>query len=198
MEYIDGFTLYDLEEDNSLVPEADWQAIGDEAVHVISLIRKGGVLNRDVNVRHCFMRRDPTTGEWQAVMTDFGLCFFRSQAIDHDQFREWQADQDEEGAIGVVFQARMKGGFKFHRSAYALGLSEEYKAVHDNWEFCKCGTCKEWREDKERQNAEDKAAEEKVAKEKAEPQATIARWTIISLGAVVLLLSYVKLRNMSN
>lgn len=201
IEYIEGLTLGDLLEDNTLVPRAELQAIGDAAVQVIGLIRDRGVCNRDTNVRHCFIRKDAVTGQWQAIMTDFGLCFFRSQATNDEEFREWHADEDAEGAIGRVFERGMNGGFEYHESDYAYKLGNDFRRVHEDWKFCRCKTCGDWRVYMARRKAEEKAAVEKIAKEqedlatkeKAEAQARIVTLTLVSLGALFLFGAWRKL-----
>jgi hypothetical protein len=76
------------------------------------MIGDQGVCNRDVKTRSFIVCKDPGTGKWKVFMTDFGLCFFRSQAKSDREFNSWQADEDEEGPAGRVMQNNLKRGFR--------------------------------------------------------------------------------------
>ncbi|KAJ5378539.1 hypothetical protein N7509_011658 [Penicillium cosmopolitanum] len=49
-------------------------------------------------------------------MIDFALCSFRKDYADDTDWSEWKAMQDEEGAIGLIMQDRLEGGFIYSRS----------------------------------------------------------------------------------
>lgn len=126
LEYIQGFPLTDLA-DNA--PEKDWQYICEDAIRIVHLIGDRGICNRDVTTRSFIVREDPGPGPrtFKVFMTDFGLCVFRSQAKNDREFNEWQADEDEEGAVGRVVETRLKGGFKYDLSSRAQWLLYEFK-----------------------------------------------------------------------
>ena len=125
LEYVPGYALTDLAD---RAPKADWQSICEEAIHIVHLVGKRGVINRDVKTRNIMVHRKEGSKRYRVVMLDFGLCYFRSQAKDDTEFREWQADQDEEGAVGKVMWRKLEGGFKYRISAYALRLLYEFKS----------------------------------------------------------------------
>jgi hypothetical protein len=65
----------------------------------------------------CARIQPPGTGKLKVFMTDFGMCLLRGQAKSDKEFNAWQAEEDEEGAIGLVMQSNLKGGFKYSEIA---------------------------------------------------------------------------------
>lgn len=61
-------------------------------------------------------------------MIDFALCKFRRKYGDEEDWREWKAIQDEEGAVGFVTQRYLGGGFVYRRSDTYRKLDEEFKS----------------------------------------------------------------------
>ncbi|KAN0081159.1 hypothetical protein V8E54_004363 [Elaphomyces granulatus] len=95
------------------------QYVCEDAIRVVHMIGDQGVCNRDVKTRSFIVCKDPGTGKWKVFMTDFGLCFFRSQAKSDREFNSWQADEDEEGPAGR--------GFEYRRSPRSQRLLDEFK-----------------------------------------------------------------------
>lgn len=123
LQIIPGFPLSDLA---NFAPRDMWQGICDEAIQIVTLIRSRDIRNEDVQSWNVIVRKDQSTGRFKPVMIDFSRCVFRKEGqSDHDWERR-QAEQDEEGAIGCVMQARLKGGFEFKRSAESKRLTHKY------------------------------------------------------------------------
>ena len=59
-------------------------------------------------------------------MKDFALCDFRREFEDEEDWRQSQAHQDEEGAVGYVMQRYLKGGFVYQRSALYERLDQDF------------------------------------------------------------------------
>ncbi|WEW55966.1 hypothetical protein PRK78_001401 [Emydomyces testavorans] len=125
LEYIQGFPLTNLAGNAS---KKDFQYVCEDAIRVVHLIGDRGIINKDTKTRSFIVREDPVTKKFKVFMTDFGLCAFRCQAKDDREFNEWQADQDEEGAVGRVMERKLKGGFKYRLSARAWKLLDEFKS----------------------------------------------------------------------
>ena len=125
LEYIEGFPLTTLA-DNA--PKKDWQSVCEDAIRVVHMIGDRGICNKDVRTRSFIVREDPETKKFDVFMIDFGLCVFRSQAKSDREFNEWQADEDEEGAVGRVMERNLKGGFNYHLSPRAEWLLDEFKS----------------------------------------------------------------------
>jgi hypothetical protein len=124
LEYIQGFALTDL---GKYTPKTDWQSICEAAIHTIHMIGDRGICNVDVNTRSFVVSQEKGTGQRRVVMMDFGRCWFRAEAKNEEDFNEWQADMDEEGAIGYVMARKLKGGFVYRLSPRALNLLDRFK-----------------------------------------------------------------------
>ena len=63
-------------------------------------------------------------------MIDFARCVLRKDGQDDTEWRKLKAWQDEEGAIGVVMEGKLRktagGGFYYELSAQAVRLREEF------------------------------------------------------------------------
>ena len=128
LEYVQGFSLTDLDK---FSPKADWQQICDEAIRTINLVGGRGIRNEDVKTRSFIVRHHPQTNHRQTtrpdvVMIDFGSCVLRTKDQDDRDWREWKAMQDEEGAIGMVMERKLKKGFTYVRTAESERLMAEF------------------------------------------------------------------------
>lgn len=123
MEYVQGYPLTDIE-DNA--PKEDWQYICDEAIQIIQLICVRGVLNHDIKPRSFKVYQNPDMKMPKLCMMDFGQCTFRRKEESTRVFREMQALEDEEGAIGYIMEGKLKGGYKYVRSSLFQDLGEEF------------------------------------------------------------------------
>lgn len=101
IQHIDGFHLTDL---HKHLPSEHWQFTVDSAVKVVDKIQDCGILNRDVNTRSFIF--DPPTRK--VMMIDFGMVCFREDAEGDRQWEELQANQDEQGAVGMVMKTYLK------------------------------------------------------------------------------------------
>lgn len=126
-QYIEGFALTDIE---NHLPREYWQEVCDTAISIIHQIGDRGISNRDVKTRSFILRPVPCCAIPQVFMTDFGTCVFRDRLKDEHEFREFQADEDEEGAIGRVMERSLEGGYKYQMSARARRLLRDFKSEH--------------------------------------------------------------------
>jgi hypothetical protein len=126
LEYIQGFPLTDIEE---FAPKAAWQPICDEAIRIINRISNLNVRNEDVKTRSFMVQPnpDPDTAQFKLCMMDFGSCVLRKPDQDDHDWREWKAMQDEEGAIGLVMERKLRGGFKYTPSLEYEQLIYEFQ-----------------------------------------------------------------------
>ena len=123
LEYIQGFPLTDLDIN---IPKPFWQSICDQAISVVHLVGKNGVCNEDLRTRNFIVRLNGDEADFGVFMIDFGKCSFRQDAKDLNEFREWQAHQDEEGAVGRVMETKLGDGYKYEFSKYALQLMDDF------------------------------------------------------------------------
>lgn len=90
-----------------------------------------GILNEDVNTRSFIVHTRPSaeaaTG-YKVFMIDFALCKLRREFGDDNDWREWKAIQDKEGAVEFVMQRYLEGGFVYRRSGVYRKLDEEFKS----------------------------------------------------------------------
>lgn len=124
LQYIEGFPLTD---PASYAPKETWQNICEDAIRIVNIIGDRDTLNEDVKPRNFIVHKEPVGSHFKVFMIDFALCKFRRQDQDEQDWREWKAMQDEEGAVGYVMQRYLTGGFIYHRSARYLKLDEEFK-----------------------------------------------------------------------
>lgn len=116
MEYIEGFVLADL---GTLAPTEVWQFAGDETIRTVHAISDRGSLNEDVN-RSSFTINP--SKDFEVRMTDSALCRFRREHGEEEDWRHWQAHQDEDSAAGPgrFMERRLQGtaprSFMYHRS----------------------------------------------------------------------------------
>lgn len=123
LEFIDGFALYDLGDHVS--PE-HWQGICNEAIDIVARAGESGICNRDVRTRNFIVQRQQDPDLFKVFMIDFGVCAFRSEAKSMEEFEEWHAYEDEEGAVGAVMQRKLGGRFNYCLSRKALYLLDKY------------------------------------------------------------------------
>jgi hypothetical protein len=60
-------------------------------------------------------------------MIDFALCVFKESDEELYEWREAQASQDEEGAVGYVMARKLGDGFRYTRSEKYNKLDFEFK-----------------------------------------------------------------------
>ncbi|KAF1814052.1 hypothetical protein P152DRAFT_481210 [Eremomyces bilateralis CBS 781.70] len=125
LEYIQGYHLTDLEENT---PKAAWQQICDEAIRIVNRIGERDIRNEDVKTRNFIIRTDPRTALLKIIMLDFGACVLRKPDQDDQEWRAQKAAQDEEGAIGLVMEKKLKGGFQYTRSEGSERLMREFQS----------------------------------------------------------------------
>lgn len=101
IEYIPSFRLQEIKE--RLLKET-WDAIGNEAVALVNLIT--------------------TTDPPRVVMIDFGLTRLRREDEGDEEWRRAKKTQDEEGAVGYVFEKYSRGKFKYKPS-------HRYRVFHE-------------------------------------------------------------------
>lgn len=124
IEYIDGFSLSNLA---NFAPREKWQDICDEAIRIVRDMGDYDIRNEEVRPRNFIVRqyRDSQGAIcFKPVPIDFRRCVFRK---DEDDKNWWfmKALQDEEGAIGVVMQGKLRG-VEYKRSERSLWLQEEF------------------------------------------------------------------------
>jgi hypothetical protein len=123
LEYIDGFPLTSLQD---FAPKVAWQQICENAISIVNKIGSQNVRNEDVKTRSLIIRKDSRTGDFTPLMMDFGHCVIRKPDQDDHDWRESKAHQDEEGAIGLVMERLLNGGFVYKRSVESEALVEEF------------------------------------------------------------------------
>ena len=122
LQYIDGFPLRDIA---AHAPMAAWQIICDDAIQIVNLMSHRGILNENVTTWSFIVQVSPGN-KLQVFMKDFALCDFRREFEDEEDWRQSQAHQDEEGAVGYVMQRYLKGGFVYQRSALYEKLDQDF------------------------------------------------------------------------
>lgn len=125
LEFIPGFSLADMADH---APKDQWQYVGDEAIRILHAIADLGVLNKDVQRRSFIVRWDQHIGRFRPVMIDFNLVVFREEVKSELEWRKRKADQDEEGAIGMVLQRKLYPDFVYRRSEEYEQLSREFRS----------------------------------------------------------------------
>ncbi|KAJ5208774.1 hypothetical protein N7449_003153 [Penicillium cf. viridicatum] len=132
MEYIEGSPLPDIDEH---APRKEWKSIIDKAIEIVNNIMSHGILNDDTNVRCFIVQPDPANTldseyKFKLTMIDFGHTRFRRQYHPGEDWRWWQAHDDEEGAIGVVMSMQLEreqgGGYIYERTPYREALQHDY------------------------------------------------------------------------
>ncbi|ATY59951.1 hypothetical protein A9K55_005727 [Cordyceps militaris] len=104
LQYLPGFTLSELDQH---VPQPDWQGVIDEAVRITRTLGDLNILNYDVRPSN-FMVVPVVNNEYQVFIIDFGWCRLRQA---HESDAEWgraKWQRDEEGAVGLVMQHRLR------------------------------------------------------------------------------------------
>ena len=122
MEYIDGFTLWDIEQN---APEEHWQTIVDEALRIVTAISSRDILNSDVRPANWLIRKRPTSDGYDVFQIDFGHCRFRELEESDDDWKRAKWLEDEEGCVGYVMQKRLRGKINFEHSMNILPPPED-------------------------------------------------------------------------
>ena len=112
IEYIEGFNLSELE---TKAPKSQWQVICDDAIHIINLNGDYEMMNNDVRPENFLVRSNPE-GKYQVFQIDFSETRYRDD-LPLEIWRERKYTKDEEGAVGLVMQQRLKGGFEYKCSS---------------------------------------------------------------------------------
>ena len=123
LEYIEGFDLFDLE---TKVPQPQWQAICEDAIRIVNLVGDRGIINHDVRPGN-FLVTSNSGGKYQVFQIDFGHADYRD-GLSWEVWRENKASLDEEGAVGMVMERLLKGGFKYRRS-WKFHLDDEGNVI---------------------------------------------------------------------
>lgn len=100
LDYIDGFPLTDIA---SHAPKEIWQSLCDDAIRIVHRISDHGILSEDVNTRSFIVHKRPSAeaaAGYKVLMINFALCKLRKEYEDDNDWTEWKAIQDEEGAVG--------------------------------------------------------------------------------------------------
>ncbi|KAF2657461.1 hypothetical protein K491DRAFT_691097 [Lophiostoma macrostomum CBS 122681] len=133
LQYIpNAFSLQDLYEAKPPppAPKEALQYIVEEAIRIINIMMSKDILNTDVQPRNSLIRWDPVLNRWKVILIDFGHCYFRNEGESERDWRENQANQDEEGAIGYLMQTLLGehrgGGFKYEKTEYSKQLSWDF------------------------------------------------------------------------
>jgi serine/threonine protein kinase len=134
LEYIRGFTLAELD---TKAPPDSWQPIVDQAIKIVDILSDQNILNKDVRSSNILAMKDKNyESGYRVVMIDFAQCIFRREDESDLEWGRAKWSQDEEGAIGMVMQSRLKKiGFdlKYTRSLRYLEWAE--KDEPDDWEI---------------------------------------------------------------
>jgi hypothetical protein len=110
IEYIEGFSLSELE---TKAPQSQWQVICDNAIHIVNLIGDYEIINMDVCPENFLVWSNPK-GKYQVFQIDFSETRHRDGLL----WETWQERKYtiDEGAISLVIQQQLKGGFEYKHS----------------------------------------------------------------------------------
>jgi hypothetical protein len=125
LEFIQGFPLTEL---SDYAARDAWQHVCEEAIRISNRISDRDIRNEDIKTRSFIVRQNPVSMKYKVTMIDFGSCVFREPDQDDQDWREWKAMQDEEGAIGLVIGKKLKGGFKYNRTPESEKLQVEFQS----------------------------------------------------------------------
>ena len=131
LEYIPGFSLSDLVV--SGVPPGAWQGIVDRAIRIVHALSDRDVLNKDVRPTNFIASgwsgddgdNDQAIEEFRIFMIDFGQSRLRREDEADPEWGRAKWRQDEEGAVGLVMQRRLK----------KVGIGISYVPSHRYLEF---------------------------------------------------------------
>ncbi|KAF2811442.1 uncharacterized protein BDZ99DRAFT_497205 [Mytilinidion resinicola] len=134
LQYIKGFPLSDLYEGDPGAPRETWQYICEDAIRIVNAMSAHNICNDDVNVRNSVVAWDPITERYKVRMIDFGHITFKMPGESDRDFREKRAHTDEEGAIGLIMESKLKekrgGGFVYTPSEESKLLSDDFMGEH--------------------------------------------------------------------
>lgn len=108
LEYVPGFSLSDLV---SNVPPEACQGIVDQGIRIVHALSDRDVLNTDVRPSNFIVSRsgdDDQAMDYRLVMIDFGQSRLRREDESDPEWGRVKWQQDEEGAVGLVMQHRLK------------------------------------------------------------------------------------------
>jgi hypothetical protein len=112
IEFIEGFTLTNLNQDNA--DKSSWQSIIDQAIQNINLLSDNDILNEDVRGSNILVS-PISNGVYRVCAIDFAECRFRDKSESDLEWGRAKWTQDEEGAVGLVMKSKLaKQGFKLN------------------------------------------------------------------------------------
>lgn len=126
LEYIEGVSLKELAQ---APPEQGHvlREVGKEAIRIVNYISAYDIRNEDVQLRSFIVRENPVTKQLKPFMIDFGDCVLRSPGQSDYSWESWKAEEDEEGAIGVMLQKYAGPSvFEYIRSPERAKLQNKY------------------------------------------------------------------------
>jgi hypothetical protein len=122
LEFIEGIPLSDID---TSIPREAWQDLCEDAIRIVHTISDRDIRNEDVKPRNFIVRKEGD--KYKAIMIDFALCVFKKSDEELSEWREAQASQDEEGAVGYVMARKLGDGFRYTRSEKYNKLDFEFK-----------------------------------------------------------------------
>jgi hypothetical protein len=106
LELIPGSALEQLAD---AIPQESWQPVVDEAIEIVHELSNHDVLNKDVRASNIVASPiGDKEHRYRVVMLDFAQCRFRGNDESDLDWGRAKWSQDEEGAIGLVMQSRLK------------------------------------------------------------------------------------------
>ena len=112
IEYIDGFRLSDLADNTD---SSEWNRLVNRAVDVTGeILNDSDVLNEDVRPDNMMVCRDTTwEGGYRLCMIDFGVCRFRGEDEEIEEWGQAKHVQDEEDGMGDIMRVKLREGSSF-------------------------------------------------------------------------------------
>jgi hypothetical protein len=137
LELIDGCTLSEMPRK---VPREYWGDICHQAIQVVRLLDDYSIRNEDVRPSNIMVMRS-APNKHRIVMLDFAQCVFRKPEDTDKQWGRLKWSRDEEGAIGMVMQHRLKKlGYDFpfvHSFRFLEWAEGEFPSDSENGEDTK-------------------------------------------------------------
>jgi len=122
IEYIDGFELFDIK---TKAPQSQWQAICEDAIRTVNLVGDYEIINCDVRPGNFLVKKAESGETFQVFQIDFAQTSYRD-GLSWEMWKDRKVLYDEEGAVGLVMQKELEGGFKYKPSyKYLPELQQE-------------------------------------------------------------------------
>lgn len=131
LEFIDGHTLSQI----GNIPRENWKEVCEEAVRTVRLLDDFSIRNTDVRPSNIMVSRSAASGKekkYRIVMLDFGQCLERKPDESDAEWGREKWCQDEEGAIGLVMQHRLKRDFAYDWSFHHSQRFREWAPGEDD------------------------------------------------------------------